>query len=374
MVYSFVQEGPFCLPCALFATRKRERGSLVIRAHHDFKKMKEKGNAHNDLNYHKEAMEKAEIFIKLKNNPKATITSKLYTKRAENIEKNRRILKSVVRAIVHCGKQCIPLRGDSENFECKGNPGNFLEILKLVSEYDKDLDQHLTSPAMRNAKMTSHRIQNEVLEIVAQHYIVANLVREIKCAKFYSIQADEVTSHKQEILSLCIRFVDAESSIREEFLSFSKVPRITGAVLAAEIQNVLQSKGLQVENIRGQGYDGASNMSSSLSGVQGRIKQVSPSAVYVHCNSHVLNLVIARSCDLLAVKSMMDKLKAVCLFFYRAPKTERGIKSCLQGKVQRQTRHGKAQSLVGPVCYTMDSATRSVFTFLSLTHKPRARF
>ena len=96
-------------------------------------------------------------------------------KRAENIEKNRRILKSVVRAIVHCGKQCIPLRGDSENFECKGNPGNFLAILKLVSEYDKDLDQHLTSPAMRNAKMTSHRIQNEVLEIVAQHYIVANL-------------------------------------------------------------------------------------------------------------------------------------------------------------------------------------------------------
>ena len=60
-------------------------------------------------------------------------------------------------------------------------------------------------------------------------------MREIKCAKFYSILADEVTSHNQEILSLCIRFLDAESSIREEFLSFSKVPRITGAVLAAEI-------------------------------------------------------------------------------------------------------------------------------------------
>ena len=28
--------------------------------------------------------------------------------------------------------KCIPLRGDSENFECKGNPGNFLAILKLA--------------------------------------------------------------------------------------------------------------------------------------------------------------------------------------------------------------------------------------------------
>ena len=55
--------------------------------------MKEKGNTHNDLNYHKEAIEKAKDFIKLKNDTKPTITSKLYTKLAENIRKNRQILK-----------------------------------------------------------------------------------------------------------------------------------------------------------------------------------------------------------------------------------------------------------------------------------------
>jgi len=48
----------------------------------------------------------------------------------------------------------------------------------------------------------------------------------------------------------------------------------------------------------GQGYDGASSMSGSVLGVQACIRQVCPSAVYVHCASHCLNLTISRSCDI----------------------------------------------------------------------------
>ena len=83
----------------------------------------------------------------------------------------------------------------------------------------------------------------------------------------------------------------------------------------------LQSKGLELKHIRGQGYDGASNMSSAR-GVQGRIKEKSPLAVYMHCNSHVLNLVIAKTCSLVDVRLVLDKLKSVCLFFHASPKRE----------------------------------------------------
>ena len=38
--------------------------------------------------------------------------------------------------------------------------------------------------------------------------------------------------------------------------------------------------------MRGQGYDGASNMSSDVVGVQARIKQVAPLATYIHCSGH----------------------------------------------------------------------------------------
>ena len=41
-----------------------------------------------------------------------------------------------------------------------------------------------------------------------------------------------------------------------------------------------------------QGYDGASAMSGCCSGVQQRIRELVPQAIYVHCHAHCLNLVL----------------------------------------------------------------------------------
>ena len=49
---------------------------------------------------------------------------------------------------------------------------------------------------------------------------------------------------------------------------------------------------------RGQGYDGAGNMAGKYSGVARRIERFYEKAVYVHCNSHVLNPIMASSCQL----------------------------------------------------------------------------
>ena len=53
---------------------------------------------------------------------------------------------------------------------------------------------------------------------------------------------------------------------------------------------------LDIQNCRGQGYDGASNMSSAR-GVQGRLLAENPKAMYIQCNSHVLNLCIVEACN-----------------------------------------------------------------------------
>ena len=111
------------------------------------------------------------------------------------------------------------------------------------------------------------------------------------------------------------------------------MPRITGKVLAEDIKTTLESKCLELRNICGQGYDGASNMSAA-SGVQGRIKEFSPRAAYVHCNSHVLNLVIAKTCSLGEVRMMMDRLKSVSNFFLISPKRERLLAAIVEANVQ----------------------------------------
>ena len=51
-------------------------------------------------------------------------------------------------------------------------------------------------------------------------------------------------------------------------------------------------------NYGGQGYDGSSNMSSSRTGVQGRILAVSPLAFYTHCQAHQLNLCVVKGCSI----------------------------------------------------------------------------
>ena len=53
-----------------------------------------------------------------------------------------------------------------------------------------------------------------------------------------------------------------------------------------------------VSDIRGQGYDGAANMTGAKSGVQKRIRDIQPKAVYTHWAGHSLNLVIVSSCSI----------------------------------------------------------------------------
>ena len=86
--------------------------------------------------------------------------------------------------------------------------------------------------------------------------------------------------------------------------------------------STLQGVGLEIENVTGQGYDGAANMSSDNVGVQRRIRESSPKAVYVHCSGNFLNLVISHSCALPQIRNVIYKLKRCCLYFLGSPRRE----------------------------------------------------
>jgi hypothetical protein len=49
---------------------------------------------------------------------------------------------------------------------------------------------------------------------------------------------------------------------------------------------------LSLSRVRGQGYDRASNMKGALNGLQRLIMDESPSAYYVHCFAHQLQLTL----------------------------------------------------------------------------------
>ena len=59
----------------------------------------------------------------------------------------------------------------------------------------------------------------------------------------------------------------------------------------------LDKLGLNLSKLRGQGYDGAANISGVYAGVQARLIEKQPLAVYVHCMARNLNLALNYSCN-----------------------------------------------------------------------------
>ena len=72
--------------------------------------------------------------------------------------------------------------------------------------------------------------------------------------------------------------------------------------------------GLDPSKIHGQAYDGAAVMSSNRAGVQAKIKEFAPLALYTHCYSHCLNLSLASACKLQEVCNLIGVINEVHLF------------------------------------------------------------
>jgi hypothetical protein len=124
-----------------------------------------------------------------------------------------------------------------------------------------------------------------------------------------------------------LRYVDSKKEINERFVKFVECEDgMTGEALAKNIEDTLSEIGLPLGQCRGQGYDGASAMSSKSKGVSGRILQKNPKPLYVHCSSHRLNLVIAKTCGIQTVKNMLSYAQTISSFFTPSPKRTQLLK------------------------------------------------
>lgn len=101
--------------------------------------------------------------------------------------------------------------------------------------------------------------------------------------------------------------------LREEFLGFVEAQSATGEALVELFTDELESKGIDLENMRAQAYDGVANMAGIHKGVQSRIKERIPGASYVHCKAHNLNLSIVHASGEPLARTMMDTVQAIVL-------------------------------------------------------------
>ena len=96
-----------------------------------------------------------------------------------------------------------------------------------------------------------------------------------------------------------------ELQIHEEFIGLYEVPSIESSMLVNVVKDALLRLNLHLSKVRGQCYDGASNMSGRRSGVAKRIMDEQPLAFYMQCYGHSLNLAVS---DMIKNSSTMKKV------------------------------------------------------------------
>ncbi|CAN0926507.1 Zinc finger MYM-type protein 1, partial [Linum grandiflorum] len=110
---------------------------------------------------------------------------------------------------------------------------------------------------------------------------------------FFCILVDEARDILiKEQMAIVLRFVDQSGCVMERFLGIAHVKDTRALTLKNEIEAMLVKNGLSLSRIRGQGYDGASNMKGEINGLKSLILAENPSAHYVHCFAHQLQLTL----------------------------------------------------------------------------------
>ncbi|KAL5652672.1 hypothetical protein ACJX0J_038130, partial [Zea mays] len=137
---------------------------------------------------------------------------------------------------------------------------------------------------------------------------IANL-KKVGDAKF-SILVDETCDvSKREQMALVLRFVDKDGVLQERFFDCVHVTNTRALTLKQELSHVLAIHSFDIQNLRGQGYDGASNMKGELNGLQALFLRECSYAYYVHCYAHRLQLaLVAAAKDVVSVSQFFQKL------------------------------------------------------------------
>jgi general stress protein CsbA len=145
--------------------------------------------------------------------------------------------------------------------------------------------------APQNAKYTSPKIQKEISLILATKVRDA-ICKEIGDAKFCILVDEARDESKRKQMPIILRFVDKDGFIRERFFDIVHVKDTYALTLKNEICNTISHCKLQIENIRGQGYDRTSNMHSEWNGLQALFLRECPYTYYVHYFAHKLQLAL----------------------------------------------------------------------------------
>jgi hypothetical protein len=122
--------------------------------------------------------------------------------------------------------------------------------------------------------------------------IVDLIITEIGGDVFCLLVDESADVSDKEQMAVVLRYVDKYGVLKEILIGVVHVSETTALCLKSNIDKLFIKYKLSWKQVRGQGYDGASNMRGEFNGLRALIMKENNSAYYVHCFAHQLQLVI----------------------------------------------------------------------------------
>ncbi|XP_016191640.1 zinc finger MYM-type protein 1-like [Arachis ipaensis] len=179
---------------------------------------------------------------------------------------------------------------DNDETDDSVNQGNFLKFLNFLAQHNEEIDRAFKN-ARGNLKLRAPSIQKDIVRAAASEttkVIVNGLGDEL-----FAVLVDEARDISiKEQMSVCLRYVNKEGKVREHFLGLVHVSNTNALSLKLALESLLETYNLSLSRVRGQGYDGASNMQGEFNGLKTLILKENSYAFYVHCFAQQLQLAL----------------------------------------------------------------------------------
>lgn len=284
LIYSKKRDAVFCFCCVLFGADS----TVFNKGYSDWQHLAQTIKYHETSNNHYNNFASWKEYLN-RMSTDSTIDVSLDNQLSDERKRLKLVFERLVAMAKFLGRQNLAFAGTDST------SGNFYELAQMISEFDAVMEMHLKSNA-RNKYLTPEA-QNDLIKVIGDR-IRNTILDQVRKSKYYGIILDCTPDvSRKEQMTVVFRYVhfDSQNSVyqlKESFVEYVNVTEKTGEGMTDSVKLELEKLHIDIMDMRAQGYDHGSNMEGKDKGVQKRIRDINPLAVYIPCCNHTLNLTL----------------------------------------------------------------------------------
>ncbi|KAG8655732.1 hypothetical protein MANES_04G063968v8 [Manihot esculenta] len=170
---------------------------------------------------------------------------------------------------------------------------NFIELLKVLASCNEEINNVVLKNALENLKLIAPFIQKDIINACAVETPNA-IIRDLGDDLFFILVDECQDVSVKEQMGVAIRYVN-------------KFGDTSASSLKKAIESLFSTHGLSASSLRGQRYNGASNMRGEFNGFKSLILRKNSSVYYIHCFAHQLQLTLV---------AIAKKHSSISFFFF----------------------------------------------------------